>query len=85
MQAVRVFFRLFSRCFQGTRDANKPKSNGAKTCKVTLTGVNDADYLPPFTLIAKLNKLILKVNRPKLSPEDIKKLETAMRNNKSSE
>ncbi len=41
----------------------------------TLTGVNDADYLPPFTLTAKLNKLTLKVDRPVLSPEDIKKLE----------
>lgn len=43
----------------------------------TLTGVNDADYLPPFPLTAKLDKLTLKVDRPKLSPEDIKKLETA--------
>jgi arylsulfatase len=44
----------------------------------TLTGVNDADYHPPFPLTAKLNKLTLKVNRPKLSPEDIKKLEAGM-------
>ena len=51
----------------------------------TLTGVNDADYKPPFPLTAKLNKLAIKVDRPQLSPEDIKKLETAMRNNKSSE
>ncbi len=51
----------------------------------TLTGVNDADYKPPFTFTGKLNKLTLKVNRPKLSPADIKKLEEAMRNNKSSE
>jgi hypothetical protein len=51
----------------------------------TLTGVNDADYKPPFTLTAKLNKLTLKVDRPQLSDEDIKKLEAAMRNNKSSE
>ena len=51
----------------------------------TLTGVNDADYQPPFTLTAKLNKLTIKVDRPKLSPEDIKKLEAAMRNNKASE
>jgi len=43
----------------------------------TLTGVNDADYLPPFTLTAKLNKLTIKVDRPKLSPDDIKKLENA--------
>ncbi|MEZ5460858.1 MAG: arylsulfatase [Dokdonella sp.] len=51
----------------------------------TLTGVNDADYTPPFPLTAKLNKLTLKVDRPQLSPADVKKLETAMRNNKSSE
>jgi arylsulfatase len=43
----------------------------------TLTGVNDADYQPPFALTAKLNKLTIKVDRPKLSPEDIKKLENA--------
>ncbi|HTQ12054.1 MAG TPA: arylsulfatase [Fimbriimonadaceae bacterium] len=51
----------------------------------TLTGVNDADYQPPFPLTAKLSKLTIKVDRPKLSPEDIKKLEAAMRNNKVSE
>jgi hypothetical protein len=45
----------------------------------TLTGVNDADYKPPFALTAKLNKLTLKVDRPKLSPEDIKKLEEGMK------
>ncbi|WP_417851450.1 arylsulfatase [Thalassoglobus sp.] len=51
----------------------------------TLTGVNDADYLPPFPLTAKLNKLTLNINRPQMSPADIKKLEAAMRNNQSSE
>ena len=44
----------------------------------TLTGVNDADYKPPFALTAKLNKLTIKVDRPQLSPADIKKLQTAM-------
>jgi arylsulfatase len=44
----------------------------------TLTGVNDADYKPPFPLTAKLNKLTIKVNRPQLSAADIKKLEAAM-------
>jgi len=43
----------------------------------TLTGVNDEDYQPPFPLTAKLNKLTIKVDRPQLSPEDIKKLEEA--------
>jgi arylsulfatase A-like enzyme len=51
----------------------------------TLTGVNDADYKPPFAFTGDLNKLTIKVNRPQLSPEDIKKLEGAMRNNSSSE
>jgi arylsulfatase len=44
----------------------------------TLTGVNDADYRPPFALSAKLHKLTIKVDRPQLSPADIKKLEAAM-------
>jgi len=43
----------------------------------TLTGVNDADYQPPFALTAKLNKLTLKVDRPTLTEEDIKKLQDA--------
>ena len=34
----------------------------------TLTGVNDADYQPPFPLTAKLNKLTIKLDRPQLSP-----------------
>jgi arylsulfatase len=44
----------------------------------TLTGVNDADYKPPFALTAKLDKLTIKVDRPQLSPADIKKLEAGM-------
>jgi arylsulfatase len=44
----------------------------------TLTGVNDADYKPPFAFTGKLNKVTVKVDRPQLSPADIKKLEAAM-------
>jgi arylsulfatase len=51
----------------------------------TLTGVNDADYTPPFTFTGKLNKLTLTIDRPRLSPEDAKTLQAAMRNNSSSE
>jgi arylsulfatase len=51
----------------------------------TLTGVNDADYQPPFAFTGKLNKLTVKLDRPQLSPEDIKKLEAAQRNNPVSE
>jgi arylsulfatase len=43
----------------------------------TLTGVNDADYQPPFPLTAKLNKLTIRVDRPKLTPKDIRKLEAS--------
>src|SRR5262249_28506473 len=45
----------------------------------TLTGVNDADYQPPFPLTAKLDKLTIKIDRPQLSPADIAKLESAMK------
>jgi arylsulfatase A-like enzyme len=45
----------------------------------TLTGVNDADYKPPFPLSAKLEKLTIKMNRPKLTPADIAKLEDAQK------
>jgi arylsulfatase len=45
----------------------------------SITGVNDADYKPPFPLTAKLNKLTIEVDRPQLSPADIKKLEAGMK------
>ena len=45
----------------------------------TLTGVNDADYKPPFPLTAKLNKLTIKIDRPQLSPAYIAKFEAAMK------
>jgi len=45
----------------------------------TLTGVNDADYKPPFPLTAKLDKLTIRIDRPQLPPEEIRKLEAAMR------
>ena len=45
----------------------------------TLTGVNDADYQPPFPLTAKLDKLTIKIDRPQLSPADIAKFEAAMK------
>jgi arylsulfatase len=44
----------------------------------TLTGVNDADYKPPFAFTGKLNRLTVKVDRPQLSPADVKKLQAAM-------
>jgi arylsulfatase len=44
----------------------------------TLTGVNDADYQPPFPLTAKLNKLTIKIDRPELTPEAAEKLQAAM-------
>jgi arylsulfatase A-like enzyme len=45
----------------------------------SLTGVNDADYQPPFALTARLNNLTIKVDRPQLSPADIKTLEEGMK------
>jgi arylsulfatase A-like enzyme len=51
----------------------------------TGTPVDDKDYQVPFRFTGKLDKLTLTINRPKLSPKDIKKLETAMHNNPASE
>lgn len=51
----------------------------------TLTGVNDADYQTPFAFTGTIDKITLAIDRPKLSPEDVKKLEQAQRNNKTSE
>jgi arylsulfatase len=51
----------------------------------TGTGVNDKDYLPPFSFTGKINKLTLTIDRPQLTPADIQKLEAAQRNNKASE
>ncbi|MEJ2168978.1 MAG: hypothetical protein P8X90_25965, partial [Desulfobacterales bacterium] len=45
----------------------------------TITGINDRDYLPPFPLTAKFNKLTIKIDRPQLSPEEIKKLEEGVK------
>ena len=51
----------------------------------TGTPVNDADYQVPFTFTGKLDKVTLTIDRPKLTPDDVKKLEAAQRNNKASE
>ncbi len=47
--------------------------------------VNDADYQPPFNFTGKLDKVTLTIDRPQLSPEDVKKLQAAQRNNQVSE
>ena len=39
--------------------------------------MDDKDYQVPFPLHGKLNKLTLKMDRPQLSPDEIKKLEEA--------
>jgi len=51
----------------------------------TGTPVDDKDYQVPFRFTGKLNKLTLTIDRPKLTPEDEKKLMQAQRNNKTSE
>jgi len=51
----------------------------------TGSGVNDKDYDIPFAFNGKIQKITLTIDRPKLTPEDIKQLEAAGRNNKTSE
>jgi len=43
------------------------------------------DYQVSFKFNGKLDKLTLTIDRPKLSPEDIKKLKMAMDNNPAQE
>lgn len=52
---------------------------GSSCSGASLTGVNDSDYKPPFKFAGKLQKVTLTNDRPKLTPEDIKKLEEAKR------
>ncbi len=47
--------------------------------------VADEDYQTPFRFTGKLDKLTLTINRPELTEEDIKKLQTAMHSNPASE
>jgi arylsulfatase A-like enzyme len=51
----------------------------------TGTPVDDKDYQVPFKFTGKLDKLTLKIDRPKLTAEDAKKLETVGRSNRMSE
>jgi arylsulfatase len=43
----------------------------------TGTPVNDADYKVPFKFTGKLERITLTIDRPQLTPEDIKKLSAA--------
>ena len=47
--------------------------------------VDDNDYQVPFAFTGKINRITLAIDRPKLTPEDEKKLMQAQRNNKTSE
>ena len=47
--------------------------------------VADDDYQPPFRFTGTLEKLTLTIDRPELSPDDIKKLQAAMHANPAAE
>ncbi|WP_243439806.1 arylsulfatase [Fundidesulfovibrio soli] len=51
----------------------------------TGTPVDDKDYQVPFAFTGKIKKLTVKIDRPKLTPADEKRLMEAQRNNKTSE
>jgi hypothetical protein len=52
----------------------------------TGTPVDDKDYQVPFKFTGKLNKLTLSIDRPKLTPEDERRLmQEGQRNNRKSE
>jgi len=52
----------------------------------TGTSVDDKDYQVPFEFTGQINKLTITIDRPKLSPDDVKRLmEEGQRNNRASE
>ena len=51
----------------------------------TGTPVDDKDYQVPFRFTGKLDKLTLKIDRPKLTPADKQRLMEAQRNNHASQ
>jgi arylsulfatase len=51
----------------------------------TGTPVDDNDYQVPFRFTGKLNKLTLKLEPPVLTPDDVKRLEQAVRNNSAAQ
>jgi arylsulfatase len=51
----------------------------------TGTPVDDKDYQVPFAFTGTIDKITLAIDRPKLTPEDEKRLAEAARNNRASE
>ncbi|HET8725077.1 MAG TPA: arylsulfatase [Anaeromyxobacteraceae bacterium] len=51
----------------------------------TGTSVDPEDYQTPFTFTGRIQRITLSIDRPQLTPEDVKRLEAAQRNNKVSE
>jgi arylsulfatase len=45
----------------------------------TGTPVDDNDYQVPFAFTGKINRVTLDIDRPKLSPDDVKRLQEAAR------
>jgi hypothetical protein len=43
------------------------------------TPVDDRDYKVPFPFNGKINKVTIALDKPKLTPEDVRKLEAANR------
>ena len=68
-----------------TLPMTKPLDTVVNIGDATLTPVDDRDYQVPFAFTGKIGKITLTVDRPKLSPEDVKKLEAAQRGNRASE
>jgi hypothetical protein len=51
----------------------------------TGTPVDDRDYQVPFAFTGTIGKITLTIDRPRLSADDVKRLEAAQRSNRASE
>jgi hypothetical protein len=62
----------------------KRKRSTASRCVMGSPGLASPAQVP-FAITGKIQKITLTIERPKLTPEDEKKLMEAQRNNKASE
>jgi arylsulfatase A-like enzyme len=62
---------------ENTLPTTKPLDTVFNIGAASGTPVDDKDYQIPFTFTGKINKITVALDRPKLSPADVKKLEEA--------
>ena len=66
-----------TKTMEHTVPLTKPLDTVVNIGAATLTSVDDDDYHVPFKFTGTIDKITIKLEPPKLSPEDVKKLKEA--------